>query len=178
MTKHHANKIMLTRFWKQTTPFNKRQPTIQAVQGKTGLTHLEELYWKPNEIYHLHIEEHRIRCYLIAMWRKGASDKNVPKHTFANTRGWQRKVNWNMKVRIFKSNYMIILYYEGKVLGIPQNIQNCTSFATHTIYAQTAKYSSPVAGDVCADCHLENADGRLPVFYLCSQETSGRICII
>ena len=83
-----------------------------------------------------------------------------------------------MKVRIFKSNYMVILYYVGKVFGIPQNIQNCTSFATHTIYAQTAKYSSPVAASVCADCHLKNADGRLPLFYLSSHETSRRICII
>ena len=71
--------------------FDKSQPTFKAVQRKAGLTLLGELGGNQEKYIILHIGEHQVRCYLIVVWRRGASGQNVPEHTFVDTLAWEWK---------------------------------------------------------------------------------------
>ena len=102
------------------TNFNKPKPTFQAVKGKTRLTLLEKLYWKQRKYIILHTEEHRVRCYLNALWRWGPSDKKFNQHPFANTWGWQWKGQWKYEspyIEIKLDDYSLQTW---KMFGIPQ----------------------------------------------------------
>ena len=127
------------------TNFNKPKPTFQAVKGKTGLTLLEKLYWKQRKYIILHTEEHRVRCYLNALWRWGPSGKKCNQHTFANTWGWQWKGQWKYEspyIEIKLDDYSLPTW---KMFGIPQNMWNCTSFAHTNFRTNTQNIPHPWA---------------------------------
>ena len=96
--------VMLYNILVTHTDFIKSQPTVQTVQDKAGLTLWEELLWKSEEIY--------CPSYLVASGAQLAFrgmatrcfSQKCTQQTFANTRGWGVRVNWNMKVRLFRSN--------------------------------------------------------------------------
>ena len=104
------------------TNFHKPQPTFQATRGKVCLTTLDEIYWIPEAIYHSSYWGTSGPCYLIAVWGRGPSGKIVPNTCLSIPGVDNERVSWNMKFSIFKPNWMIILYQNAKVFGIPKSM--------------------------------------------------------
>ena len=97
---------------------------------------------------YFHIDEHRVRCYLIAVWRRGASGKNVPTHIYQYpvlaVKGiieiW-KSIYSNQTRWLFSTNMerRLACHRKCKTVPVLQHVR---------IYFQNTKYSSPVAGSV------------------------------
>ena len=84
-----------------------------------------------------HIEQHWACGYLIAMWQWDASRINVP-NKYLPIPGVERDiVNQDMKIRIFKSNNVIILCQHGIVsafYGICKTVPALQHIPIHTTF--------------------------------------------